>query len=338
LYHAAEFIEEDAAEVAAKYGPSIAEAYRGVATGTATPLLHHVDDWLREGGHRGPLNLRTQNQYRSIITAFAQWCERSHVPPTIEAITTRMVGVYITEAVAKGMNNITHNSHISAASSYWKWLRKRVGVATNPWAGQSRSKVSARNGDRAKRPFTDDELRTLLQGGADQKLHDAMCTGALSGMRLEEIYSLTVHDCRDGVFNIRAAKTPAGVRPVPQHSALADIVARRTPGKKATEYLFDEAGPARPGRERSMAISKRFGRYRLALNVEDREEGRRHSRIDFHSLRRWFITRARNAGIDQAVVAAIVGHRAGNLADDCYSGGPEMAQRRRCVEAVRLPC
>jgi hypothetical protein len=38
------------------------------------------------------------------------------------------------------------------------------------------------------------------------------------------------------------------------------------------------------------------------------------------------------------VVAAIVGHRAGNLADDCYSGGPEMAQRRRCVEAVRLPC
>ena len=38
-----------------------------------------------------------------------------------------------------------------------------------------------------------------------------------------------------------------------------------------------------------------------------------------------------------ATVAAVVGHEAGNITDDTYSGGPSMALRRACVEAVRLP-
>ena len=49
---------------------------------------------------------------------------------------------------------------------------------------------------------------------------------------------------------------------------------------------------------------------------------RRQSRIDFHSWRRWFITHAREAGFDRAIVAAIVGQEVGNITDDLYSGGP----------------
>jgi hypothetical protein len=85
-----------------------------------------------------------------------------------------------------------------------------------------------------------------------------------------------------------------------------------------------------------MALSKWFGRYRIGLGVDDREDGRRHSRIDFHSLRRWFVTAAR-AKFDRAVVAALVGQENVNLTDDVYSGGPSMAVRRSCVESVRLP-
>jgi integrase len=338
LNDAVRLVEEDAGAVAAQYGQATAEAFTGIATGSATPLLHHVDSWLREGGNRGPLNLRTQGQYRSILAAFAVWCERSHVPPTIEAITPPVVGRYVTEAVATGMNPITHNSHISAGSSYWRWLVKRMGVKANPWERQSRSKASARNGgDKPKRPYTGDELRILLDGPADQEMADMICIGALTGMRLNEQYDLTCGDCRGGIFNIRQAKTAAGVRSVPVHSGLAEIVARRCKGKAATDYLFHEAGPLRPGRERSMAISKRFGRYRKSLGVDDHVEGQRQSRITAHSLRNWFITEARNAGIDVATVSAVVGQKVGNLADDLYSGGPTMDQRRKCVEAVTLP-
>ena len=86
-----------------------------------------------------------------------------------------------------------------------------------------------------------------------------------------------------------------------------------------------------------MALSKRFGHYRRALGVHEMVDGARHSRVDFHSWRRWFITAARNAGVDRAVVAAVVGREVGNLTDDTYSGGPGEIQLRACVEAVRLP-
>jgi integrase len=73
------------------------------------------------------------------------------------------------------------------------------------------------------------------------------------------------------------------------------------------------------------------------LIYEKTVDGARHSRVDFHSWRRWFITAARNAGVDRAVVAAVVGHEVGNLTDDTYSGGPDEKLLRACVEAVRLP-
>lgn len=86
-----------------------------------------------------------------------------------------------------------------------------------------------------------------------------------------------------------------------------------------------------------MALSKRFGHYRRRLDVDDAVEGRRQGRIDLHSWRRWFVTQARNAGIDRATVAAVVGHETGNITDDLYSGGPSPDLLQACVEAVRLP-
>jgi hypothetical protein len=49
-----------------------------------------------------------------------------------------------------------------------------------------------------------------------------------------------------------------------------------------------------------------------------------------------FVTKARH-GFDRAVVAAIVGHEAGNLTDDVYSGGPTDAAKVACVASVCLP-
>jgi integrase len=114
----------------------------------------------------------------------------------------------------------------------------------------------------------------LLNGTAqhtpDPELLDAMLVAALSGMRIEEAYRLTVADTADCWFNVRDAKTRAGVRRVPI----------------------------------AMPASKRFGHYRKRVGVDEREPGRRQSNIDFHSLRRWFVTKARNTGIDRATVVS----------------------------------
>jgi hypothetical protein len=78
------------------------------------------------------------------------------------------------------------------------------------------------------------------------------------------------------------------------------------------------------------------GRHRQGLGVHDRDEGQRHSRVDFHSFRRRLITGARK-GFDRSIVAAIVGHENGNITDDTYNAGPDMDTKRRCVESVKLP-
>ena len=258
----------------------------------------------------------------------------------METFTKRVAGRYVTETiVSKEVDPATGNRWISAASAYWRWMGKRAGIETNPWQGQSLTKRPARldGGERAKRPLTDPEVLALLDGSPDAELADLIRVAALSGMRLEEVYRLTVADCADGWFRVRVSKTAAGVRRVPIHSGLADIVAQRCANKEPGTYLFHEAGPAREGRERSMAVSKRFGSYRQKLGVHERAEGRRASAVDFHSLRRWFVTTARNAGQDRAMVAAVVGREAGNITDDVYSSGPSNALKRAVVEAVRLP-
>jgi integrase len=322
-----------------EHGAAAAGTFAAIATGKTTPLLHYVDAWLAEGGSKGPLNERTRRQYRSDLAALEAWARQANVPPTIEAFTRPVVGRFVTDAlVSQGIDRGTANRKISAASSYWRWLVKRAGVKENPWSGQSLSRSTRADlTERRVRPFTDAEVATLLAGDADPEMADAIRVAALSGMRLDELYRLTVADCAGGWFDLRRAKTRAGIRRVPIHSALARIIARRTEGKPAGAFLFPEPGAAKPGRERSMAVSKRFGRYRIGLGVDERVDGRRHSRITFHSLRRWFVTKARGAGFDRAVVAAIVGHEAGNITDDAYSGGPDDELKRRCVEAVRLP-
>ena len=328
--------------LATSHGGEEAALARGIANGTATPLRLFVDAWLAEGGPKGTLTPRTKAQYRSDLTALETWMGTAGFF-TIEQVTKRLAGRYVSDALlGTGMNRVTANRKISAPSAYWRWLEKRGHVeGGNPWTGQSLSKGSGREAEEdKKRAFTTAEMKLLLSGkklAADVELADAIRVGALSGMRLEEVYRLEVRDTANDEFNIRTAKTPAGKRRVPVHSDLVELVARRVAGKAPGEFLFHEAGPAEPGRQRSAALSKRFGHYRQSVGVHEKAADKRHSSVDYHSLRRWWVTSARNAGIDTAVVASVVGHAAQGITDGVYHSGPSEALRRAAVEAVKLP-
>ena len=310
-----------------------------IAFGHSTPLLHYLNSWLSEGGARGPVREHTKTQYRSEMAALELWLLAQGLPPTIEALTKRVAGRYVSEELTGGSARpATVNRKVSSASSYWRWLEKRGHVESNVWANQSLSKVSRPGDPDDKRPFTDGEVLTLLSGKTDDELADAIRVAALSGMRLGEIYGLTVAACADGWFDLRRVrvKTKSGQRRIPIHADLEALVERRTKGKGAASFLFHEAGPQEDDKVRSDAVGKRFGKYRQRVGVHEKADGDRQSRIDFHSFRRWFITKAR-VGFDRAVVAAIVGHEAGNITDDVYSGGPDDAVRIACVASVRLP-
>ncbi len=332
-------LEEEA--IAEALGASAAETFRGLAHGQMTPVLLDIGGWLAEGGTSGDTTDRTKRQYRSDLAALDRWL-RSVGVVGLEGVTKKVAGRYVTEALlGSGTHRTTANRKISAPSSYWRWLVKRGHAEANPWAGQSLAKGADRGAvEKPKRPFTAAEVATLLSDprlAGDPELSDACHVAALSGLRLDEIYRLTVEDCVGGEFNVRVSKSPAGVRRVPIHSELAALVARRTANKPAGAFLFHEAGPHSPKRERSAALSKRFGRYRQKVGVHERADDKRHSRVDFHSWRRRFITEARNAGHDLAVVAAIAGHERAGMTDGTYSGGPTTEMKRAAVEAVQLP-
>jgi integrase len=167
-----------------------------------------------------------------------------------------------------------------------------------------------------------------------------MRIAALSGMRINEIGRLKVADCADEVFNIREAKTAAGVRRVPIHPTLKPIIARRSKGKAGDAYLIEElSAPQDHTTDRAGKASERFTTYRRDLGIDERKDGQRQSNIDFHSFRRWFVTKAEEAGQPPHIISAVVGHAGGRqgMTLGLYSGGPSEAQMRAVVESVKLP-
>src|SRR5207249_2520638 len=123
------------------------------------------------------------------------------------------------------------------------------------------------------------EIKTLLTGPAPPMLHDLMRIAGLSGMRIEEVCSLRVRDLADGLFHVVDAKTAAGIRDVPIHSALAPIVAARTARSRPDDVLFHELPPPPLSRveddRRSDPASKAFTRYRRSVGVDERAPGQR---------------------------------------------------------------
>ena len=317
-----------------------ATAFGGIATGRATPLRLYVDQWLAEGALRGvPLKERTKAERRRAVDKLAEWMMRAKIAATVEAVTRRVAGRYVSEElIPSGRDPVTLGKSVRSLTSYWAWLQKRGHLpedGRNPWAGQAPQKRANDFGEVGnERAFTDGEVARLLASPPNGTLADFVRVGALTGMRREEIGQLRIADCADGIFILQRGKTAAARRRVPIHSGLVDIVTRRSRGKPATTYLFHEL--VSQNAERTDPIGKAFMRYRRSLGIQD-GAGRR-SLVNFHSLRRWFVTRAINAGQPAHIVSLVVGHKEGRkgMTLGRYWDGADDPILRDCVEAVKL--
>jgi integrase len=113
-----------------------------------------------------------------------------------------------------------------------------------------------------------------------------MAIGLFAGMRLGETCELAAGDIRTEqgtpYFDITAAKSQAGVRRIPVHSALIrlgllDYVAAIGDGP-----LFPGVAPGGPDAKRGHTFAKRFPAYR-------RERGVTRERVTFHSFTKCFV-------------------------------------------------
>lgn len=316
---------------------SLAREFAALASGTRTPIDHHHERYLEASN----VKRRTQADDKRALELLLEWCDRAGVPRHLQAITKREAVRFCDElpSLKPGLTPVTLNKYVSRLSVYWSWLENRHEVEDNVWKGR-RLKEPMQTTDQKERPFTDEEMRRLLAGGTSQAMQDLMRIAALCGARLDAIVCLRVRDCQDNTFTFKPQKKEPGPRLCPIHPDLYAIIERRTSGKQADDDVFPEwPGPKKKEtlRERSFKTSNEFTAYRRSVGVEDTREGKRRGLVNFHSFRRWFITKAEQAGQPESIIATVVGHKRPGMTFGVYSAGPLLEQARQCVEAVRLP-
>lgn len=239
-------LADRAEEIEKREGSERASYFYKVASGLEMPILSLVDVWLAE---RADMKPRQRIDYRRAVSKFVAWLAEVKLPGSIEAVNRKIAGRYVSDAmVDRAVHWKTANKDISGLSVYWKWLMKKGHTEVNIWAGQSLPKIRPKGDDqKPKRPFTDAEVLTLLRGITDPMILDAVTVAALSGMRTDEIARMKVSSCAGGVFRVTDAKTEAGIRSVPIHPDLRQLVARRTRRKAPGAYLFHELTDPPPG-------------------------------------------------------------------------------------------
>ncbi|MER9614563.1 DUF6538 domain-containing protein [Mesorhizobium sp. M0207] len=345
------FLHNRATQVEAAEGFARAQAFYGLASGEITPLDHHADAFLAHQGYRQ----KSEGDFRRVLVWLTTWLRDSNLPVALEGVSRIEAGRFITESLVVGRGAQKAAAYLGFIRQYWTWLRDKGHLtADNPWAGQTLPAPPRRqreaDPDRGKRPFTDDEVVSLLAGDAGPLLNDMMRVGALSGMRVEEMCQLFVSDCVGEAFNVWAGKTDNARRTVPIHSGLVGIVERRIESKKPGDFLFEELPPTPKSREtRSDPAIKRFTRYRRDIGVDERPNDKAKSNVDFHSFRRWFVRKVRNAklagdsGFDEWTLTWVVGHtdsdraKSLDLSQHGYAGQDPEKSKKALVEAVKLP-
>lgn len=325
-------ITDRAEELEQSHGCIEADRFANIALGQTFDA--HFDLWCKEF----PVTVRSERARKTAVNSFLAFAPGV----TLGKVDRSLVGRFASHLLDTDLDPVTVNKRLQYVGSYYKFcLRKGfVKSADNPFTDQTvRGAGKAHRQEQLKRPWSDQEITQLFTyEHSDEVLKHFMRISALSGMRINEIAELSVKDCAKGFFKVTKGKTEAALRSVPIHSDLTELVQNLTKGKGASDYLFPEleSKSDNPARERSMPVSKRFGRFHRKV-LGDQRTGQRQSPVDFHSFRRWFSTKCEEAGQPEHIVAAVMGHRRPNMTFGLYSGGPSDDQKIVCVEAVSLP-
>jgi integrase len=287
----------------AKHGERVAMEFADRAYGRATPIGEHLPAFLAS---RGELKTDTRKRHEAAVKNLSAWLKGAGLPATIQAVDRRTAVAYV-DQLSPGHPDPQRLSLI------WEWMVKREHATADPWRDLQ---AAPRRPVEPERAWTDDEARRLLEGPCSPSLRLLMEVGALTGARLNAIINMRV--VGDTII-LPAQKKERGPRTIPLHSHLANSLT----GFQGWQWT------------NSGAASALFVLYRRKVLGPD-PAGRRRAVANFHSFRRWFISQAERAGIDERIISDVVGHARRSMTGR-YSAGASMEQMKVCVESVKLP-
>ncbi|WP_314917904.1 tyrosine-type recombinase/integrase [Pseudomonas helleri] len=231
-----------------------------------------------------------------------------------------------------GITSKTKTQYLLAGSTFWQWAIKHdvrwqndYAEVNNPFTDHELPKVRTKvKAETARKAFTIEEIESLYAAakvGGNETLCDLIMLGSYTGCRIEEIAQLrkdsivTVEGIR--TFKINESKTVAGIREIPIHPSLTEVVDHLI-SKSPDGFLLPSSSGNKYG-IRSDPLSKAFGRLKKAQGF-----GSRHV---FHSVRSMVVTLLLRAGVPGPTVANIVGHETGLVTFDVYDEGASPQQK-----------
>jgi len=302
-----------------------ADTLHGLVVGTRTLSSEHFDSWKNQ------LDLipKTIDQMTRDVMALIERFT------TLEEITKDDVLKLIAEIEQGGKGVATIKRVLCAYRNYWHYLQDKgiVPIDHDPFDIQRQLQGKFKRANKkktARQAFTAAEavnMWTMAKDYGDCQLADLIALASYTGARIEELCSLELRDISTESFTIRDAKTEAGNREVPIHSALVPLIDRLKVQSKDGYLLsgltFNKFG------DRSNAIGKRFGRLKTSAGYD--------KSLVFHSFRKTLITLLEQAGIPENFCCDIVGHEKGTIGYGHYSGGASLANKKEAIEKVSYP-
>lgn len=325
-----DFIEEEARKVERAKGEGAGRTFYAVAIGTETPLDSFFVEWAAHLTQAPKTIDQMKKDVRRMIDKFV----------SVEAVTKPAVIEWVKELMKdtptrQGYSYSSLDRMFKFCRNFWRYLQEieKADPEKQPFVLPSFAKKA--NGSKAKsvdgwEPFEPSEVVTLLDAATekeDHELADLIRLGMYSGARIEELCALKVSDCTEEVLKITDSKTEAGIRRVPVHSALVEIVKRLKEDSK-DGYLMSGLTFNKYG-DRSNAIGKRFGRLKKSLGFPEKKV--------FHSIRKTVVTMLENAGVSENLTADIVGHEKPRITYGLYSGGATLPVMKEALERIRYP-
>jgi integrase len=279
--------------------------------------------------------IQTKNAREKRVRDFIEWLG---VDREIKSITRQQAGSYITRVLLnKGHSIKTTKDTISDLSTFFNWCMQRGMIDSNPFYGLSTTVRETSRGTKEKqgtrrRPFTNDELVTLLTAirdarGKDDPLWPLAILGLFTGMRGNEIAETEVTDVHDTYIHIPEGKTESSIRDVPIHPVISKLVADLK--ENSTDgYLISGLKRGGEDNKRYHVIGKRFSTVlRKVAKITDRQ-------VVFHCLRKNLATALENAGVPESTAQQIAGHKKQSMTYGLYSGGVELEKLSKAMAKV----
>ena len=297
-------------------------------------LVDVIKGWEKHEQKRG-LATKSIDQMRSDLELITKQF------PVAKLLTIENIELWIKHIARKGKLTASSVTRIiGSGRNFFKYLQsiKEVSkIEINPFIVPDEFRISNKpnsktlNKTQSYLPYSATEVVKLYQQALldeDEKLADLILLGMHTGARIEELCSLFCKDIdlHENSIAIRNAKTEAGERVIPIHSAIQDRI-KQMIEKSTDDYLFTGLNKNKYG-DRSNALGKRFGRMKEKLGFTTRQYG-------FHSIRKTFTTLLENAGVGENITADIIGHEKPRITYGLYSGGSTLETMREAIEKIR---